>query len=276
MAGFRPSTIVLFLLLSRGPGLLAQQAGNEGDRGDCDSLCIVATRTISFETTEGTQMNLDVSPDGQTILFDLLGDLYTVPRGGGDATRLTNGPALDLQPVFSPDGDRILFVSDRSGNENLWVVDADGSNPRPVTEERGDFHFADPEWSPEGDYILVRRNEAGSPNPGRTPWLIHATGGQRNGVGRARPRAWASAGGPTPDSSTSAAWMARVRLPSAEMDFPDPRRSCGWTGTPETWLPSPEHPPGRPGPPSRRGGPDGLRGRHRRPEWFEATRSDDG
>ena len=144
----------------------------------CDSLCIVPARTISFEVSEGTQVNLDVSPDGGTILFDLLGDLYTVPRGGGQATRLTSGMSLDLQPVFSPDGTRILFVSDRSGNENLWLVDADGSNPRPVTTERGDFHFDDPEWSPDGEYILVRRNEAGSPNAGRTPWLIHASGGR--------------------------------------------------------------------------------------------------
>ena len=152
----------------------------EGGASDsrCDSLCITPTRTISFEVTEGTQVNLDVSPDGETILFDLLGDLYTVPRAGGRATRLTNGMALDLQPVFSPDGDRILFTSDRSGNENLWIADADGANPRPVTTERGDFHFDDPEWSPDGEYILVRRNEAGSPNAGRTPWLIHVSGGR--------------------------------------------------------------------------------------------------
>ncbi len=144
----------------------------------CDSLCITTTRTLSFETHQGTQMNVDVSPDGGTILFDLLGDLYTVPRSGGSATQLTRGPALDLQPVFSPDGTRILFVSDRSGNENLWMVDADGSNPRPVTTERGDFHFDDPEWSPDANYVLVRKNEAGSPNAGRTPWLIHLSGGE--------------------------------------------------------------------------------------------------
>ncbi len=160
-------------------GVRAQEPAGLEAGGDtlCDSLCIVPTRTISFETTEGTQMNVDVSPDGRTILFDLLGDLYTVPRAGGAATRLTSGMALDLQPVFSPNGRRILFVSDRSGNENLWLIDADGSNPRPVTTDRGDFHFDDPEWSPDGEYVLVRRNEAGSPNAGRTPWLIHLSGG---------------------------------------------------------------------------------------------------
>lgn len=150
-------------------------ARRRGDR--CDTLCITPTRTVSFETSQGTQMNVDVSPDGRTLLFDLLGDLYTVPRSGGRATRLTSGMAIDVQPVFSPDGRRILFVSDRSGNENLWVVDADGSNLKPVTTERGDFHFADPEWSADGDYVLVRRNDSGG-SAGQTPWLISLNGGR--------------------------------------------------------------------------------------------------
>lgn len=166
------------------PGLMAgasaqgqEQTGQDAEPEGCDSLCISPTRTISFETTEGTQVNVDVSPDGETILFDLLGDIYTVPRSGGTATRLTSGMALDLQPVFSPDGGRILFVSDRSGNENLWTMDADGSNLRAVTTDRGDFHFDDPEWSPDGEYVLVRKNEAGSPNAGRDAWLVHVSGG---------------------------------------------------------------------------------------------------
>ena len=169
---FAPIVVLYALLVP--PEVSAQ---NRADNA-CDSLCIEPTRTVSFEVSQGTQMNVDVSPDGETLLFDLLGDLYTVPRGGGTATRLTSGMALDLQPVYSPDGSSILFVSDRSGNDNLWVIDADGSNPRPLTTKRGDFHFADPEWSPEGDYVLVRRNEAGSPNAGRQPWLIHASGGE--------------------------------------------------------------------------------------------------
>lgn len=171
----RPAMLPAALLAISTPHLGAQETDPQPP---CDSLCITPTRTISFETSEGTQMNVDVSPDGGTILFDLLGDVYTVTRAGGLATRLTSGPALDLQPVFSPDGTRILFVSDRSGNENLWVANADGSDPRPVTTERGNFHFDDPEWSEDGEYVLVRRNEAGSPNAGRVPWLIHIDGGR--------------------------------------------------------------------------------------------------
>ncbi len=174
--------VLTALLVAAGAATGAQaQAPDRTDSEDsdrCDSLCIVPTRTISFETSQGTQMNVDVSPDGETIVFDLLGDLYTVPRTGGTATRLTSGMALDLQPVFSPDGSQILFVSDRSGNENLWLIDADGSNPRSVTTDRGDFHFDDPEWSPDGEYVLVRKNEAGSPNAGRQAWVIHLSGGR--------------------------------------------------------------------------------------------------
>lgn len=68
-------------------------------------------------------MSLDVSPDGETLVVDLLGDLYTLPLAGGTATRITSGMALDVQPRFSPDGERVVFVSDRTGREQVWIVD---------------------------------------------------------------------------------------------------------------------------------------------------------
>jgi hypothetical protein len=61
-------------------------------------------RTVAFETDEGTWMSLDVSPDGETLVFDLLGDLYLLGIGGGEARAITHGLAFDTQPVFSPDG----------------------------------------------------------------------------------------------------------------------------------------------------------------------------
>ncbi len=70
---------------------------------------------FELDVTEGTWMNLDVSPDGERIVFDLLGDLYTLPIGGGDAQALTNGMAWDMMPRFSPDGSGIAFISDRNG-----------------------------------------------------------------------------------------------------------------------------------------------------------------
>src|SRR5438270_10209919 len=88
-------------------------------------LPLKTARTHAFTTSKGTWISLDVSPDGQTIVFDLLGHLYTMPATGGKATAITSGMAYDAQPRFSPDGKRIVFVSDRSGGDNLWVMSLD-------------------------------------------------------------------------------------------------------------------------------------------------------
>src|SRR6185437_6080306 len=99
-------------------------------------------KKISFNTNEGTWMSLDVSPDGKTIVFDLLGDIYTVPISGGSATRITSGSGFDGQPRFSPDGKSIVFVSDRSGSENLWLVEPDGQRVRPLTTGRNQAYIS--------------------------------------------------------------------------------------------------------------------------------------
>ena len=69
-----------------------------------DPLPLKPSRKIEFTSNEGTWLSLDVSPDGQTIIFELLGDLYTVPMAGGDAKKLTSGMAFNSQPHYSPDG----------------------------------------------------------------------------------------------------------------------------------------------------------------------------
>src|SRR5260370_19955092 len=78
-----------------------------------DSLPMRPERTIAFSTSEGSWMALDVSPDGKTIVFELLGDLYTIPITGGSAHRLTSGMAFNRYPPFSPDERHLAFVSDR-------------------------------------------------------------------------------------------------------------------------------------------------------------------
>ena len=80
-------------------------------------------RKITINTKEGTWMSLDVSPDGNTLAFDLLGDIYTLPIEGGKAKRITKGLAFDAHPKFSPDGKSLLIVSDRSGGPNAWILD---------------------------------------------------------------------------------------------------------------------------------------------------------
>lgn len=130
-------------------GLLAFTQSLAGPLGD--------SRQVKFTTDEGTWMSLDVSPDAGSIVFELVGDLYVMPIAGGRARRLTSGPAFDAQPRYSPDGRSILFVSDRSGSENLWALDVDSGVPRLLTRENGAF-FISPEWTPDGERIVVTKS----------------------------------------------------------------------------------------------------------------------
>jgi len=134
-------------------------------------------RRLAFETSQGTWTSVDVSPDGATIAFDLLGDLYTLPIGGGTARRLTSGPAWDSQPRYSPDGRTIAFTSDRNGIDNLWLIDADGGDARALTAEK-DSYVRTPDWTPDGT-ALVARKENGKPAgiPPVELWLFDRRGG---------------------------------------------------------------------------------------------------
>lgn len=127
-----------------------------------EALPLQGTRPIQFTTTEGTWISLDVSPDGRRIVFDLLGDLYTVPINGGKATRISEGPAFDAQPRYSPDGSSIVFTSDRDGWVNVWIAEHDGTGARQVTRfhagaggDAGAPVVLSPEWLPDGTGIVV-------------------------------------------------------------------------------------------------------------------------
>ena len=128
----------------------------EDDEDNTIDLPLDPERTMDLTTDEATWLSLDVSPDGETIVFDLLGDLYTLPIEGGEATRLTDGLPFDSQPRFSPDGDRLVFISDRSGAENLWIYDLDEDKLEPLTQ--GNSHdYQSPEWTPDGNYVVASR-----------------------------------------------------------------------------------------------------------------------
>ena len=139
------------------------------------------TTTVAFETDEGTWMNVDVSPDGRTIVFDLLGDLYTMPlegTGAGYATRLTSGPAFDMQPRFSPDGKRLAFSSDRGGLWNIWVMNADGTAPTQVSKENRWF-VNSPTWAPDSQSIYARKHFVRQRSLGAGEiWQFHLAGGE--------------------------------------------------------------------------------------------------
>jgi Tol biopolymer transport system component len=131
-------------------------------------------RTHSFTTTRGSWISLDVSPDGRTIVFDLLGDLYTLPVAGGKATRLTSGMAYDVQPRFSPDGKEIVFISDRSGGDNVWRLSLDLKDTVQVTKGNNSLYVS-PEWTPDGSAIVVSRTE-GLGGASKL-WMYHRDGG---------------------------------------------------------------------------------------------------
>ena len=117
------------------------------------------SRHVEFAVDEGTWMSVDVDPSGQSIVFDLLGDLYIMPATGGNATRIRGGTAFDAQPVYSPDGQAIAFVSDESGAENVWVANADGTNARMVSEASDASRYSSPAWASNGESIYVSRRQ---------------------------------------------------------------------------------------------------------------------
>src|SRR5215471_9400419 len=135
------------------------------------------SRKIEFETSEGTWMSVDVSPDGLTLVFDLLGDIYSLPIGGGRASSLTSGPAWDTHPRFSPDGKTIAFTSDRGGMQNVWLMDADGANPRALTAEK-DAYVRSAAWTPNGEYLIARKEDGKRAGiPPVELWMYHRDGG---------------------------------------------------------------------------------------------------
>src|SRR5690349_18851715 len=109
-----------------------------------------------FTVREGTWMSVAVSPDGRTIAFDLLGDIYEIPAVGGEAKLLQGGPAMQRTPRYSPDGRSLLFLSDASGSDNLWISRADGSQPRQVTHETTRI-MTGPAWGAGGAFVAGAR-----------------------------------------------------------------------------------------------------------------------
>ncbi|MFP5354143.1 MAG: hypothetical protein ACLGIK_03170 [Gemmatimonadota bacterium] len=135
------------------------QGGSAAAGAAATTLPLKSARTHTFTTTKGTWISLDVSPDGQQIVFDLLGDLYTLPISGGKATRLTSGMAYDAQPRFSPDGKQVVFVSDRSGGDNVWIMSLDGKDTTQVTKGNTSGYVS-PEWTPDGKYVVASKSGA--------------------------------------------------------------------------------------------------------------------
>jgi Tol biopolymer transport system component/imidazolonepropionase-like amidohydrolase len=167
---------LLTFILVISTSLPSVKAQDNDSEWDIEAVRGAAT-TVAFTTDEGTWMNLDVSPDGSEIVFDLLGDIYIMPISGGKARLLTGGQAYNVQPRFSPDGRHISFTSDRAGGDNIWIMGRDGSNPSQVTKE--DFRLLNnPIWTPDGDYFIARKHFTSTRSLGAGEmWMYHRSGG---------------------------------------------------------------------------------------------------
>ncbi len=168
--------LALGLALTASAGLAADKKKDEAPKWDV-SAAHGPTKRVAFSTNEGTWMDVDVSPDGETIAFDLLGDLYLLPIAGGKAKRITSGPAFDVQPRFSPDGRELSFTSDRAGGNNVWRIGVDGKHAVQVSKES--FRLMNnPVWTPDGQYLIARKHFTSERSLGAGElWLFHKNGG---------------------------------------------------------------------------------------------------
>ena len=173
--------LVALLILALSHFLLAQPAPNDTSKKSDPKWDVSAqhgpSTEVQFETSEGTWMAVDVSPDGKQIVFDMLGDIYLMPVTGGEAKALTSGPAYDVQPRFSPGGKKISFTSDRDGIDNLWIMNIDGSKPTQVSKEK-ERQVNNAVWTPDGNYLIGRKHYRNTRSLGAGEmWLYHVSGG---------------------------------------------------------------------------------------------------
>ena len=156
----------------------------EEKKDEKKALSLKPERKLAFTTDEGTWLSLDVSPDGKTIVFELIGDIYTLPIDGGEAKLIDGGMAFDSQPRFSPDGQWIAFLSDREGSENVFIMHPDGSDQKQVSKDPNS-EFVSPAWAPDGKYIFVSKTNFGI--GAREIWMYHVNGGTGIQVTKSKP-----------------------------------------------------------------------------------------
>ena len=130
-------------------------------------------------TADGANFTFpDFSPERRKLVFGGTAtaaaaddDIYTIDADGTGLTRLTSGAGNNDYPAYSPDGRRIVFISDRTGTEQVWLMNADGSHQRQLTHS-GVTEDEVPEWSPDGRRIVYQE---GDPPNGRI-WVMNADG----------------------------------------------------------------------------------------------------
>jgi CubicO group peptidase (beta-lactamase class C family)/imidazolonepropionase-like amidohydrolase/Tol biopolymer transport system component len=174
------------------------------------------SRPVAFTTTEGTWVSLDVTRDGRALVFELLGDIYRVSVDGGQAAPLITGRAFQSQPRLSPDGTQLVFISDETGSDNVWIASTDGRNARAVTRLPR-VGMLSPAWATDGRSIVVTVTE---PHSTRTAelWRYDVASGQGtrlvpNSNGPAQPLVSAPPPGPYgawPSPDGASLWFTAV------------------------------------------------------------------
>jgi len=176
----RPALLPALLsvgLLMPGP-VTGQSREKPGDGHDLPLLKDEAPDldTLAFTVDEATWLSLAPLPDGNGMVLEILGDLYTLPMQGGEATRITEGMGFDSQPAVSPDGEWVAFISDRDGSDNLWIAPLDpdrddAPKPRKLSSQNGPAMYS-PVWTPDSKYVIASRSTRGA-----TLWMYHIDGG---------------------------------------------------------------------------------------------------
>ncbi len=117
-------------------------------------LCLFMAATICAAQDNSLLLLQKPALSRTQIIFVYAGDLWSVPREGGDAKRLTTGAGVETDPMFSPDGTQIAFTGEYDGNVDVFVMPAEGGFPKRLTHHPGDDIAVG--WTPDGKQVLFR------------------------------------------------------------------------------------------------------------------------
>jgi TolB protein len=132
---------------------------------------VTGQATVLQKEIRNTQLTTPIyAPDGNSVVYtrsddDSYSTIWRIPLAGGPAQLIERGKGISVSPSFSPDGRRIAFTTDRLGHNEVYIIDADGTNPQWVTQFGGDLneelYRAEPDWSPDGVTVAFQSRVSG-------------------------------------------------------------------------------------------------------------------
>src|SRR6266513_6486069 len=121
-------------------------------------LCLVFSAIAS---ADGTRLLRQPTVSRDSVAFEYAGDLWIVPRSGGQARRLTSTPGAEIDPYFSPDGSQIAFTATVAGNTDVYVVPTAGGDPKRLTYHPGIDRARG--WTPDGRHVVFTSGRSSPP-----------------------------------------------------------------------------------------------------------------